>query len=130
MIGLDTGFFVKLAQLNTRAQDIWEEIVEGNLKACVNVLTFFELKKLSLKGVLDKDVYVSLEEALGIVCEILEVDSELAIEAASLSHGLGLATVDAIIFESFRKRPCREVYITDSRWQVYQGREPKAVILS
>jgi len=48
ILGLDTGFFVKLLSGNKIAIEIWQNIIDGD-DCVISCLTIFELRRLCLK---------------------------------------------------------------------------------
>ena len=96
-IGLDTSFFVRLLAGKEKAISVYEKIINGEEKAVVSVVVF-ELRRLVLKGIIDREAYNLLENSLKKLFEIAPVDLEIAIEASSVSHGTGLHASDALIY--------------------------------
>ena len=129
MIGLDTGFFIKLLAGNETAKNYWIDIVNGQRKAVVSTLTLFELKRLTLKGMIDKEAFKSLDKAIPLNCKLIEVDKKLCIEATNISYGLKLAAMDALIFTTFRLAGCTEVLTTDSKWTSYKEKKPEVKVI-
>ena len=122
MIGLDTGFFIKLLQGQANLKDVWLSVVEGKEKAVVCVLTLFELERLQLKGLISAEAFEALREAILLNCLIVNIDADLVSEAARLSYRLKLAAVDSLILASFRLAGCKRVLTTDSLWKNYRSR--------
>ena len=52
MIGLDTGYFLRLLKGDAEASRIWTAIIDGE-EAAVSCLTLFELARLARKGASD-----------------------------------------------------------------------------
>ncbi len=127
--GLDTGFFVKLFRNNPLAEKIYEEILGGELVGVVCVITLFELKKLALKGVLDREAYELLERSWKILFQVEPVTAELALEAAALSHGTGLPAADALIYTTCRRAGCTEFYTTDSDFEAVSDKRMRIIRL-
>jgi predicted nucleic acid-binding protein len=118
MIGLDTGFFVKLLMGDRRATEIFEGIEDADL--CMSCLTLFELKRLSLKGALEEDAVSTLIDNVMSLCHISWLDNvEIHNLAASLSHGLGIPAVDSLILAGFITNGSETIYTTDSHMAKY-----------
>jgi len=84
MIGIDTGFFIELIKGNNQAVKIWNEILEGE-DSIVSSVSLYELKKLSLKGSIDRNSVDTLLEAIKNVCTISWLDDfEIFMAAANL----------------------------------------------
>ncbi|TCK02482.1 type II toxin-antitoxin system VapC family toxin [Phorcysia thermohydrogeniphila] len=129
MIGLDTGFFIKLLQGQANLKGVWLSVVGGKEKAVVSVLTLFELERLKLKGLINCEALEALREAIFLNCLVVEVNADLVVEAARLSYGLKLATVDSIILASFKLAGCKKVLTTDSLWKNYRSKLMKIEII-
>ena len=126
-VGLDTGFFLELLKGNRVAVNLWERIVSGDLQAVTSVLVFFELRRLTLRGMIERDVWEKLEEAIFLNCEVVSLSRELAVEAANVSYGTGLPAVDALIYTACKG--CCEFYTTDSHFEALKERKPRVILL-
>ena len=124
-IGLDTGFFVRLLAGREKAISVYEKIINGKEKAVVSVIVVFELRRLALKGIIDRKAYNLLENSLKRLFEVAPVDLEIAIEASSISHGTGLHASDALIYTSYRKAECSLIYTTDGAFETVQSKQVK-----
>ena len=99
VVGLDTGFFLKLLEGNPEAVEVWEKIINGDIKARTSALVIFELKRIFLK--LGKtQIWNDIREAILLNCEIIPINTEVAEKAASISYGNSLPAVDALIYTS------------------------------
>lgn len=120
MIGLDTGFFVELLRGNKTAVELWKSIIDGE-ETSVSCLSIFELKRLSLKGVVDGKAVETLIEALHAVCKVIWLDDkELLLSGAKLSSGLGIPAMDALILASLLTSGARTIVSTDSHLAGYK----------
>lgn len=119
MIGLDTGFFVKLITGNPRVTEIFKNIADDT-GICVSCLTIFELKRLSLKGALEQEATNKLIDDIMSLCHIAWLDrAEIHDVAAGLSHGLGIPAVDSLILAGFVLTESETIYTTDSHMERY-----------
>jgi predicted nucleic acid-binding protein len=119
MTGLDTGFFVKLLQGDQRTVTLFEQM-DDTADLCVSCLTIFELKRLSLKGVLVPEVVSSLIDHILSLCHIAWIDNlEIHDVAAGLSHGLGIPAVDSLILAGFLLNGSETIYTTDAHLEKY-----------
>ena len=119
MIGLDTGFFVKLLKGNHHATEIFEQL-DDDTDLCVSCLTIFELKRLSLKGALEQDAVNKLIDNIMALAHISWLDNiEIHDIAAGLSHGLGIPAVDSLILAGFVSNGSEIIYTTDSHMEKY-----------
>jgi len=128
-IGLDTGFFVRLLAGREKAISVYEKIINGEEKAVVSVIVAFELRRLALKGIIDREAYNLLENSLKKLFEVIPVDLEIAIEASSVSHGTGLHASDALIYVSYRKAGCSLIYTTDEAFKAIQSKQVKIELI-
>jgi predicted nucleic acid-binding protein len=129
MIGLDTGFFVKLSKNNSKSLKIWQGIVDGD-DSVVSCMTLFELKRLSLKGSLDADDLDHLIEAIMSICKVIWLDNlEISNLAANISHGTGIPAIDSLIIAGFILSNVKIIYTTDSHLKLYQSKKMQILIL-
>ena len=127
--GLDTGFFVKLLEGHDAAREVYGRIANGEITGVVSVITVFELRRLALRGVVDREAYELLENSWPVMFQVELVSRELALEAASVSHGTGLPAADAIIYTTCRKTGCRWFYTTDSDYKAVMKKRPEIIFL-
>lgn len=121
MIGLDTGFFVKILEGQEMAIQAWKKLIEGDEEAVCSALTLFELERLTLKGKISQEGNATLQEAISGVCKIFWLnDKEIMYTAARMSHGLGMPAVDSIILAGFIREGSRRIYTTDGHFKVYK----------
>jgi predicted nucleic acid-binding protein len=123
MIGLDTGFFVRLLELNEHAVALWNGIANGEAEAVCIGLTLFELERLALRGAIDRTETDVLLDALEDIVHVAWIGStELARSAARVSHGTGLPSVDALIFSLLVHHGATTIVTTDD-WSAAGTRE-------
>ncbi|MCU0578511.1 MAG: type II toxin-antitoxin system VapC family toxin [Desulfobacterota bacterium] len=129
MTGLDTGFFVKLLQGDSRTVTLFAQM-EPDADLCLSSLTIFELKRLGLKGALDLEALTKLIETIMDLCHISWLDSvEIHTAAAGLSHGLGLPALDALILAGLLKNGSELIYTTDAHFEKYHKKGVRIVKL-
>ena len=120
-VGFDTGYFVRLLEGNETAVKVWEELTAGDINAVVSPLTFFELKRLGLKGEINNNALETLFEAIEGICHVVWLnDADIFMDAASISHGTGIPTVDSIILASCLASNANIIYTTDSHFKAYK----------
>ncbi len=121
MIGLDTGFFVKLLEGDIEAVSVWKLLLDDKEAAVVSCLTLFELEKLSLKGKLDRADVDLLFDGVNAVCLITWLDTIKNLQlGAKLSHGIGIPAVDSLILSGFLISGVNTIYTTDSDLEAYK----------
>ena len=114
MLGLDTGFFVRLLGLNAHAVAVWNGIADGETDAVCSGLSLFELERLALRGAVDRGEADLLLGALPEVVAVRWMEStDLAVAAARLSHGTGLPSLDALIFSTLIHHGATAIVTTD-----------------
>jgi len=119
MIGLDTGFFIRLLENKKEAVRIWQGIVKGE-ESSVSCLTIFELKRLSLKKAIDEETAGLLIDAILSICKVTWIDGkEILLMGANLLHGLGMPAVDALILAGFLVLNVNTIYTTDSHLELF-----------
>jgi predicted nucleic acid-binding protein len=129
MIGLDTGFFIRLLENKEEAVRIWKRIVEGE-QSSVSCLTIFELKRLLLKKAIDEETTGLLIDAIFSICQVTWIDEkEILLMGANLSHGLGIPAVDALILAGFLALNTNTIYTTDSHLELFHKKGIKILKL-
>lgn len=120
MIGLDTGFFVELLRNNSVAVRIWEGIIEGD-ESAVSCLTLYELKRLSLKGVIESNAVDIVVEAIRAICRVVWLDNvEILMGAAAISQNHNIHAIDSLILVSLVTLNAKTIYTTDSHIEKYK----------
>ena len=127
MIGLDTGFFVELLRDNSKAVRIWEGIIDGD-ESAVSCLTLYELKRLSLKGVIDSHAVEIVLEAIQATCRVVWLDEpNILITAATITQSEGIHAIDSLILASIITLKARTIYTTDSHMERYKRKGVKII---
>ncbi len=130
MIGLDTGFFVELLRNNSIAVRIWEGIVEGD-ESAVSCLTLYELKRLSLKGVIESNAVDTILEAIRAICKVVWLDkAEILTGAATISQSHGIHAIDSLILASLATLNVKTIYTTDSYIEKYKKKGVSVILLT
>ena len=129
MIGLDTGFFVELLKAHKEAVELWKKIMDGE-DASVSCLSIFELKRLSLKRAIDSEAVETLIEAVLAICKVVWLDNnELLLSGASLSYGLGIPSMDALILASLVESGAQIIFTTDHHLEGFKKKGIKIFII-
>lgn len=130
MIGLDTGFFVELLRKNSEAAKVWEGIIEGD-ESAVSCLTLYELKRLSLKGLIESDAVNTLLEAIGAICKVIWLDkTEILTGAATISQSHGIHAIDSLILAGLASSKVKTIYTTDSQIEKYKKKGVTVILLT
>lgn len=129
MIGLDTGFFIRLLQGDATAAEVWERITRGYTSAVISCISLYELDKQGLRGAVQKEAVETLTEELPHLCTVVWLDEPTLLRrAARIAHGNALAMADALILASLMEAGVEEVYTTDRDLQSYTT-GPRIVLL-
>ncbi len=127
MIGLDTGYFLRLLKGHAEAGRIWAAIIEGE-EAAVSCLTLFELARFARKGAIDAHAEKTVREAILALCRVCWLDREDGLlSAANLSQGIGLHAMDALILSGFLSVNATTIYTTDGDLEAYKKKGVKVV---
>ncbi len=130
MIGLDTGFFVELVRNNSIAVRIWEGIVAGD-ESAVSCLTLYELKRLSLKSVIESDAVDAILEAIRAICRVVWLDkAEILTGAAVISQSHSIHAIDSLILASLATLNVKTIYTTDSYIEKYKKKGLSVILLT
>ena len=122
MIGLDTGFFVELLRNNSMAVRIWERTVEED-ESAVSCLTLYELKRLSLKGVIESNAVNTVLEAILAICKVVWLDkANILTEAAAISQSHAIRAIDSLILAGLATLNVKTIYTTDAHIEKYKNK--------
>ncbi|HJX30873.1 MAG TPA: PIN domain-containing protein [Thermodesulfobacteriota bacterium] len=129
MIGIDTGFFVELIKGNKQTLNVWNEILDGD-DSVVSCISLYELKKLALKGSIDRHSIDTLLEAIKNICTIAWLDNyDVFMAAANLSHGLGLHMSDSFILSGFIRYGATTIYTVDPHFCSYKKKGVNVILM-
>ncbi|MBI4320254.1 MAG: type II toxin-antitoxin system VapC family toxin [Chloroflexi bacterium] len=120
MVGLDTGYFIKLLEGHGEAAEVWSGIMDGD-EATVSCLTLFELARLARRGAIATQAEATLREGIGALCHLSWLDKpDNLLLGADLSHGLGIPAVDALILAAFVAAGATVIYTADGHLEAYR----------
>ena len=121
IVGFDTGYFIRLLEGNEIAVKVWKELSNGDIDAIVSPLTFFELKRLGLRGKIEINAVETLIEAIEGICQVAWLKNiDVFTYSANISHGTGIPAVDSIILASCIELNASKIYTTDSHFLEYK----------
>ena len=122
MIGLDTGFFIEVLKANDEAVNILRQIHDGE-DACVSGLTLFELRRLALGGLLEKEFIDVVIQNIPSFCTVCWLDNvEIHDFAAGLSLDVGISGMNSLILAGLVLSGAETVYTTDPHMELYADR--------
>ena len=117
-LGLDTGFFFRLLAGHPEAVRVWGSVLDGDAVGVVSCVSFYELRRASLRGALGPDETAALLDGLPELCVVVWLDEATQMDrAARHAHGTGLAMADALILTSLLDGGAETVYTTDSDFE-------------
>ena len=129
-IGLDTGLFVRLLEGDAEVRELFERLLDPEVRVVVSCLTLYELRKLRHRGVIERTSADRLLEQITSAFEIVWIDDlDMLDRAAGLSHGQDLSMADAIILACCLGRSCEVFYTTDADFAVYESEDLEVVVL-
>lgn len=115
VIGADTGFFVKRSERDTRALEIWDDVLSDQDFLVISVLTIAEFYAHQIQRAKLKAAEKLISEMqLAPNISIIPVSLEIAAASARYRRGMNLPTVDAIIFATFLSMGCDALLTADS----------------
>lgn len=122
LIGVDTGFFFELEKEHPAAIDIW-----NTRTIATSVIVVYELQKKLLQRKFEgwKTVIEDIKKSVSVVP--LTVD--IALKASHIAHTTGMPGLDVLILSSLLEAGCKEVYTTDSHFELYRGKGIKIINL-
>ncbi len=122
MIGLDTGFFIEVLKSNERAVMVLQQIHDGE-DACVSCLTLFELRRLALNGLLEKEFIDVVIQNIPSFCTVCWLDNvEIHDFAAGLSLDLGVSSMNSLVLAGLVLSGAETIYTTDPHMELYADR--------
>lgn len=131
VLGLDTGFFVRLLQADARAVAAWADVRAGRAVGAVSCITLFELDRLGLRGQVERGPAEALVAALPVTCHVVWLGPEDGADrirrSVRIGQGNGLAMADAVILTSLLDASATTVYTVDSDFERYDG--PVEIVL-
>ncbi len=131
MLGLDTGYFVALIEGRREPTQVWERLIEGGDEATCSALSMYELERLALRGVIDRDAVHLLRHSIPAIVRVRWVDEvDLLSEAAGLTQGLGLAAMDSLILACLLAEDATTIYTTDTDFERLQRRDVRVINLN
>lgn len=122
--GFDTGYFVKYAAgtLSDQHRRALQRIAQETAVGVASAIVLYEIKKLGLRGVLDREDAEWLSETVGRACDIDRLLTGASLdEAARLSHGHGLSMADAMVLATALRNDAARLYTTDSDLLAFDG---------
>jgi len=112
LTGVDTGFFFALEDNNPVAVKIWTDC-----ELITSVVVIYELQKKLLKGQFAG--WPTLIDDIRKAMVVVPLTEKTAMKAAHLAHGTGMPGLDALILSSILEAECKEIYTTDSHFELY-----------
>lgn len=94
----DTGFFIKLAQLDQRALKIWQEIIEGKARLIIPAPVIVETTKYALQKGKNNELQ-KLFDSIGASQKVavMDLSFDLARKAGALAFAYNLSATDGSV---------------------------------
>ncbi|ABC45026.1 putative nucleic acid-binding protein [Salinibacter ruber] len=122
MIGLDTGYFFRLAEKTGQSIELLHTATEEERDVVVCTIAIYELLRHRMRGSLDAAV---VDLVLGNRAAFRWVGTEtyeVLRRAAGISHGMGLHMADALIAAACETRGTETFYTRNvSDFEKYEG---------
>lgn len=97
MIGLDTGYFFRLAEQTDQAIRLLDTAVEEEREVVVCTITIYELLRHRMRGSLDPTIVDIVLDNRAAFRWVGTDPYDVLRRAAGISHGMGLHMADALI---------------------------------
>ncbi|MCS3672755.1 putative nucleic acid-binding protein [Salinibacter ruber] len=121
MIGLDTGYFFRLAEKTEQSIELLHTAMEEERDVVVCTIAIYELLRHRMRGSLDAavvDLVLDNRAAFRWVADTYDVLRR----AAGISHGMGLHMADALIAAACETRGTETFYTRNvSDFEKYEG---------
>ncbi|MDA8079395.1 MAG: PIN domain-containing protein [Nitrospiraceae bacterium] len=121
--GVDTGFFFALEEKNPAALKAWEE-----QEIITSVIVLYELEKKLLQGHLKQWPAIMSDISRAVPAVVLTED--IAARAARISHKYGLPGLDSLILASLLDANVKQIYTTDSHFELYKEKSVEIIIMA
>lgn len=122
LIKINTGFFFELEKEHPVAIDIW------NTRAiATSVIVVYELQKKLLRRKFEgwKIVIEDIKKSVLVV----SLTADIALKASHIAYTTGILGLDVLILSSLLEAGCKEIYTTDSHFELYREKRIKIINL-
>jgi predicted nucleic acid-binding protein len=122
LTGVDTGFFFTLEREDPIALSIW-----NNREIVTSVIVLYELQNKLLKRKFEgwRTIIDDIKKAIDVV----PLTIDMALRAGHIAHTTKMPGLDALILSSLLEAGCKEVYTTDSHFELYREKGAKIIRL-
>lgn len=120
LIGVDTGFFFALENEHPGAIDIWED-----QPIATSAIVLYELQKKLLQKRFEgwKTVIDDIKKSVSVI----PLTIDIALKASHIAYTTGMPGLDVLILCSLLEAGCKEIYTTDSHFELYRGKGVKII---
>jgi len=112
LTGVDTGFFFELEKEDPIAISIWD-----NREIVTSAIVLYEIQKKLLQNRFDK--WKAIIDDIKKAIVVVPVTIEMALRAGWIAYETKMPGLDALILSSFLETGCKEIYTTDSHFELY-----------
>lgn len=122
MIGLDTGYFFRLAEKTEQSIDLLHTAMEEEREVVVCTISVYELLRHRMRGSLDPTVVDLVLDNRAAFRWVGTDPYEVLRRAAGISHGMGLHMADALIAAACETRGTETFYTRNVQdFEKYEG---------
>ena len=123
LAGVDTGFFFAIEEEHPLALKVWDE-----KEIITSAIVLYELQKHLLKGHFKN--WGSIIKDVEKSTVAIPLTTDIALDAGHIAFETGMPGLDALILSSLLKADCKEIYTTDSHFELYQKKGIKIINIS
>ena len=122
LTGVDTGFFFALEKEHPVAMSIW-----GEREIVTSTIVLYEMQKKLLQRKFEgwKTIIEDIKKSVSVI----PITIDIALKASFLAHTTGMPGLDVLILSSLLDAGCKEIYSTDSHFELYQGKGVRIINL-
>lgn len=122
LTGVDTGFFFALEEGNPVAVSIWDD-----REIVTSAIVLYELQKKLLQRKFKE--WKTVIEDIKRSVTVIPITTDIALKSGHIAPTTGMPGLDVLILSSLLEAGCKEVYTTDSHFELYHGKGVRIINL-